>query len=65
MGVKEVFVSGLVYRPTFMGTVKEINELLQRSARTYGYYYIDNDAIGNEHVWRDRVHLNTEGLNIF
>ena len=63
-GVNDIFVSGLTYRPAFQGKIDEINSMLMRNANNFNYKFIDNGSIRKEHLWRDDLHLNNEGLSI-
>ena len=64
-GVKNIFVSSIMYRQTYQPKIDKINDLLQYNAGIYGYKYIDNSCIRKEHVKKDGVHLNKEGICIF
>ena len=61
-GVNNVIVSGLTNRPSFQSNINEINRLLQLNAGTHNYKYLDNSNIRNEHLWKDKLHLNEEGI---
>ena len=44
--------------------VDEVNELLYYNSGIYGYTFIDNKGIREEHLRDDGVHLNQMGINI-
>ena len=60
-GVKTIFISSLTCRPSYQ---REINKLLMYYAGIYNYTNIDNSCIRNEHLWKDGLHLNKEGISI-
>ena len=64
-GVNDVFVSGITCIPLNEKKVRDINELLKLNARQLQYILIDNQNIVKEkHLWKDKMHLNRDGLNI-
>ena len=63
-GVNEIYVSGITCRPQFQEKINEINKLLEYYAGIKNYTYIDNSCIGREHLQRDKLHLNKEGIHI-
>lgn len=63
-GVNEIYVSGITCRPQFQAKINEINKLLEYYAGYKNYVYIDNRCIGREHLRRDNLHLNKEGIRI-
>ena len=64
-GVNDVFVSGITCIPLNEKKVRDINELLKLNARQLQYIFIDNQNIVKEkHLWKDKMHLNRDGLNI-
>ena len=56
-GRKQTFVSSLICRPEFQKEIVEMNKLLKYYAGIYGFVFIDNSDIHDEHLWRDKVHL--------
>ena len=62
--VKNIYVSSLTCRPLYQQKINQINELLQQYSAMYGYQFIDNSNIKEEHLKLDLVHLNKEGINI-
>ena len=44
--------------------INEINKLLEYYAGIHDYEFIDNGCIGREHLQRDQLHLNREGISI-
>ena len=63
-GVNDVFVSGLTCRPQFQAKINDINEQLARKATQYNYEFIDNYCVLRNHLKRDDVHVNEEGMSI-
>ena len=63
-GVNKIYVSSITCRPQFQEKINEINKLLEYYAGIHNYDYIDNRNIGREHLQRDKLHLNREGIRI-
>ena len=63
-GVNDIFVSSIPCRPQFQKKVDEINKLLDFNATEFSYKFINNNNIGREHLERDRLHLNEQGINL-
>lgn len=61
-GVNEIFVSGLTCRPMYQTQVNKINTLLRQNTGAYEYKFIDNSDIMEKHLWKDRLHLNDQGI---
>ena len=61
-GVRDIFVSSIIHRPKYQSKIEKINQLLRYNAEIYGYQFIDNGYIRNEHLKNDGVHLNKEGI---
>ena len=61
-GVNEVFVSGLPCRPAYQSTIDEVNDLLKTNASTYGFMFISSSNIEYTHLYKDKLHLNNEGI---
>ena len=50
---------------SFQNKVDDINELLKSNAERYAYKFIDNgNILAKKHLWRDKLHLNTDGLKV-
>ena len=62
--IPNVFVSSITYRPQYQSKINKINELLQDNAGIFKYQFIDNTSICKEHLKKDGVHLNKEGICI-
>ena len=60
-GVNDIFVSGITFSPYHQLKIRELNELLKANAATYNYTFIDNSDIGEQHLWKDKLHLNNQG----
>ena len=61
-GVKQIFVS-LICRSAYQKEINEINKLLKYYAGIYKFVFIDNSGIiREEHLWKDRIHLNNKGI---
>ena len=63
-GVNTIFVSSITCRPLHQIKINQINEVLKHHAGIYDYEFVDNSCIRNEHLRKDGVHLNKEGINI-
>ena len=63
-GVNEIFVSGLIFRQSHQQKVSEVNNFLFLNQVANDYIYIDNEKIGMEHLWNDKIHLNKTGTII-
>ena len=63
-GVQTIFISSLTCRPSYQREINEINNLLKYYADIYNFTFIDNVRIRKEHLWKDGVHLNDEGISI-
>ena len=61
-GVNEVFVSSIIFNEQHNDKVRDINKLLRFKQRLFNFKLIDNDNIGSEHMWKDKIHLNFNGL---
>ena len=61
-GIRTIYVSSLICRPSYQREVNEINKLLKYYAGIYNFTYIDDGAITEDHLWKDGVHLNTRGM---
>ena len=62
-GVKQIFVSSLICRSAYQKEINEINKLLKYYAGIYKFVFIDNSGIiREEHLWKDRIHLNNQGI---
>ena len=63
--VKEIYISGITCRPGCQNKIDSINEMLKSNATIADYIFIDNkDIKQDKHLWKDRVHLNNDGLII-
>ena len=63
-GVNEIYISSLICRPGHQEKINGINRLLLENAENYDYYYINNNNIETTHLWRDKLHLNHQGICI-
>ena len=63
-GVNNVYVSELAYRPQFQHIVSEVNNILRENQVPHNYFLICNDNIKSCHLWRDKIHLNDDGVKI-
>ena len=63
-GVKSVLISSLTCRPYFQKDIEEINKILNYYASIYNYVFIDNTCISKEHLWKEGLHLNKEGISL-
>ena len=63
-GVKDVYVSAVIFRPNFDQLVNETNNFLRAKQLSHGFVFIDNDNILNDHIWKEKIHLNNKGTVI-
>ena len=61
-GINEIFVSGITCRPRYQNKIDNINKLLKDNTREYNYSFIDNSDIQEKHLWKDKLHLNEQGM---
>ena len=63
-GVGKVYISGITPRHGYQTKIDELNNILEGKQVNYHYSFIKNDNIvPNEHLWRDKIHLNDAGLD--
>ena len=60
-GANDVYVAGLTPRPCFQEKIDIINKILEHTATTNNYEFIDNSNITRKHLRRDELHLNKDG----
>ena len=63
-GVNNVYVSELAYRPQFQQIIYEVDNILRIHQGFHNYVLICNDNIKSCHLWRDKIHLNDDGIMI-
>ena len=64
-GAKNVYVSAITFREQFDEKVSSINNFLQHKQTLHNFTFIENNNITHEHIWKDKIHLNTHGtINI-
>ena len=63
-GVNEVYVSGIICRPLYQANVDELNRILKSYASIHNYKFIENSNINQNHLWKDKLHLNNLGISI-
>ena len=61
-GVNKIIVSALTIRPKFSAEIEAINKLLSTYANSHNFIFLDNSQIRREHLWKDKLHLNDEGI---
>ena len=66
-GVKEVLISSIFLKKQLKLTkiIRQINDTLREKCRENKFYFICNDNITLENLWKDGIHLNNEGTHIF
>ena len=58
-------VSAITFREQFNEKVSSINNFLRHRQSTHNFTFIENTNITREHIWKDKIHLNTYGtINI-
>ena len=65
-GVKNIFISGIVFRRPKAASKKvfEINNLVRALCGKENFYFIHNNSIKDEHLWDDGLHLLDEGRHV-
>ena len=63
-GIQDIMVSSLTFRPNFQAQIHEVNSLLFEKSNELNFFFIDNDNIRANHIWRDNLHLNDMGRDI-
>ena len=63
-GVNHVFVSSIINRPSYQSKVDEINKYLFANAQQHNYTFISNSNVHEMHLWRDKVHLTNQGIQL-
>ena len=64
-GVNNILVSAITFREQFNGKVSTINNFLLHKQTLHNFTFIENNYITREHMWKDKIHLNTHGtINI-
>ena len=63
-GVNKVYVSTVICRPQFQNKVDQLNTSLRAAQVESDYELIENGNIIPYHLWRDRLHLNNNGIII-
>ena len=58
----KIIVSALTIRPKFSAKIEAINKLLSTYANSHNYIFLDNSQIRREHLCKDKLHLNDEGI---
>ena len=62
--VNDIIVSAITTRPACQEKIDELNKLLKNNANTHNYIFCDNSNIQRNHLWKDKVHLNNEGMTL-
>ena len=63
-GVNDIIVSAITTRPAVQAKLEEVNRLLKVNAGTHNYIFSDNSNIHHNHLWKDKIHLNNEGITL-
>ena len=63
-GVNNMIVSAITARPAFQAKLDEVNRLLKANAGPHNYIFSENSNINSSHLWKDKVHLNNEGISL-
>ena len=61
-GVKNVFISGLVYTTRIgLPVLEKTHEMIVHLCNKLGICYVDNRNIRREHLWKDGLHFVESG----
>ena len=63
-GVSDIYVSSIICNISHQEKINAVNKLLQTNSFKYKYQFIENSNIKSNHLWRDRLHLNDDGICI-
>ena len=63
-GVNDIIVSSITPRPAFQAKLEEINRLLKVNASAHNYIFSDNSNIHRNQLWKDKIHLNDQGMTL-
>ena len=66
-GVKEVIISSIFIKKQFKLTriIRQVNYLLRDQCKKNNFQFISNDNITRDVLWRDGLHLNSDGTYTF
>ena len=57
-GIKNVFISGLVYTTRIgLPVLERTHEMIVHLCNKLGTYYVDNRNIRRKHLWKDGLHI--------
>ena len=60
-GVKNIFISGLVYSTRInIGILEKIHVVIRTFCQKYGWFHADNRNIRGKHLYKDGLHLMEE-----
>ena len=62
-GINDIFVSGITYREYFENEILNFNNFLMSSQSYHNFTFISNENIIISDLWKDRIHLNENGLS--
>ena len=61
-GVREIYVSGIVFRSQYASKVRELNNYIESKKLYYDFKFINNDNILSDDIGNDKLHLNYQGV---
>ena len=61
-GVKEIYVSGIVFRSQYASKVRDLNSYIESKKLQYDFTFINNDNIIIDDIGKDKLHLNYWGI---
>ena len=66
-GVSKVFISSILVKknPKLNPVIRRVKDKLRELCEINGFIFINNDIITTDHLWRDGIHLQNIGTNIF
>ena len=63
--VKNILISGITYSTKLdVNTIRRLNDIVKVSCELNSFYYINNENVKKEHLWKDDIHLVNSGLVI-
>ena len=63
--VKNILISGITYSTKVdVNTIRRLNDIVKASCELNSFYYINNENVKKEHLWKDGIHLVNSGLVI-
>ena len=65
-GVQEVIISSVLIKRSIRlsAMIRQLNDILSESCKNNGMYYMSNDMIDRDLLWKDGIHLTDRGTRV-